>query len=356
MAVTFVGTTKYTPPAGAGGSATSRTLTLPAGIQAGDTIFVQVQSASSAAANEATVGGIASLNEIGDQVFSGHRHKLYLKAAAEATDASAVLTIATAAALRVTVIAYVYRGAPTVSPVDQILGGNGPAGVSTTFTTPSLTTTTAGTVELQFVGASGGTVAPTAIAMPVSLTTRANESYDSLAAGGSHATSGYNLTSMPLGSSPGGDAWTSTSGVLFSGFTVSLKILTAATSARPTSTVVSTGWVPTGVATSWGCLADESDTTYVESGDNPTGTQPLSVEYGEVSGGNLTVTTRLYATAASPAITVTVALMQGTTVIASRNTVLSTVATDFSWTTTPAETAAIVPGTPLRTRWTPVAA
>lgn len=358
MAITSVGTAKFTPT----GSTTSRTVTLPATIQTGDTVFVQLVCASGAVANIPTLSGVTGLTEIGaagGQTFSGHRHQVFVKESAASTDAGAVLTVATAAALRVTVQVSVYRGAALSNVIDSAAGVNGAAGNATTVTDPTLTTTSGASVEIHFAGASynaTNTVNITSLSVSTSGLVKATDSYDIGTPGGmTHAAIYHNLsTVLPLGSNPGGDLWTvSPYGTLLSAFTVALKAAVSASSVRPNNTVTSAGWT-TSTGTSFSALlADESDTTYAETVDNPNGTQPLLQEYPELAAGNITVSTRMQATAAAPLVSVTVALLQGATVIGSRTTTLNTAPTDFSWTTTAAETAAITDRTQLRTRITP---
>lgn len=350
MAVTRIATAKYTPTS----SITSRTLTLPAAIQVGDTIWIQVVTASGAAAATVSVTGMSGITLVKEQIFSGHRHLVYVKEGAVAEDSGAVLTITTGTALRVTVQALVQRGTPLSGVVDKVGGINGPLTAVTSITSPSVVTAASATVELQFVAASGNP-GVTAFTNPSGIT-EVSDSYDLGTAGGSsYAIIGENLTQAPAGSTPGSDVWGINTAALMSAITVSVKVLVAATSVRPSSTVTGTGWTNVGGAASLeAAVADDSDATYAESGDNPSGAQPVNFALPEVGPGPLTLRVRGSASAASPLISRTVTLRQGTTVIASRTTTLSTSPTDFEWTTTTAEANAITDRTQLRVAITDV--
>jgi hypothetical protein len=107
----------------------------------------------------------------------------------------------------------------------------------------------------------------------------------------------------------------------------------ATTTVRPTSVVSNPGVFTNvgGASSLFAALADESDVTYIQSPANPSGT-------------TITVV-------ASPVIGVTYDLMMLATVISTRTiAVLPTTITDYSWTATSGETAAITDRTQLRVR------
>lgn len=87
-------------------------------------------------------------------------------------------------------------------------------------------------------------------------------------------------------------------------------------------------------------VADESDATYVDSVSSPTGGSILFA-IDPLTLGPVTVTIRHRVTVGSPTTTRTVKLKQGTTTIATRTVTLPTSITDYSFTTTGPETAAI---------------
>ena len=95
-----------------------------------------------------------------------------------------------------------------------------------------------------------------------------------------------------------------------------------------------------GAASVHAALADSNDATYAETGDNPAGST-FTVALPALDAGDITVRTRNSATAASPAITRTIALLQGSTVAASRTVTLSTTVTEHSFTLTTEELALV---------------
>ncbi|RKS19710.1 hypothetical protein DFO58_2215 [Arthrobacter sp. AG1021] len=84
-------------------------------------------------------------------------------------------------------------------------------------------------------------------------------------------------------------------------------------------------------------VADDSDTTYVESINSPVNT-PIMFALNPLTLGPVTVNLRHSATSASPVITRTIRLLQGSTLIAQRATTLPTSITSYSFTTTNSET------------------
>lgn len=129
----------------------------------------------------------------------------------------------------------------------------------------------------------------------------------------------------------------------------------ASSSVRPTGIASASGtWLNQGgAATEYAALADESDTTYVQSPDNPT--SPIYDEYavGSLAAGDITVTGRHQVALSSPAISVLVELRQGATVISSRTYTPTTSWVTFSWALSSGENTAVTDRTNLRVRVTP---
>lgn len=127
---------------------------------------------------------------------------------------------------------------------------------------------------------------------------------------------------------------------------------TAAAVVRPTTDISNAGGLSIvgGSGSISIALADESDSTYAQSPDNPTGAA-AEVKFGLLQAGLVTVKVRHMATAATPALTRTYNLKQGTTVISTRSVVLPTTATDYSFTTSSAEAANITDRSDLRLYW-----
>lgn len=137
------------------------------------------------------------------------------------------------------------------------------------------------------------------------------------------------------------------SSTLLGPFNVSVPVI------RPSTLVDNSGtWSNVGGAASIpAALADESDATYAQTPPAPANaTMTLGMD-ARLGSGTPTVTVRLAASASTPATYSDVALMQGTTVVATRNFgPLSTSPTDYSFTLTSGETAAITDRSQLRLR------
>lgn len=87
-------------------------------------------------------------------------------------------------------------------------------------------------------------------------------------------------------------------------------------------------------------LSDTSDTTYLQSIDSPS-SNTFVVALEPLSLGPVTVKLRHSASTASPAVSRTIKLVQGTTVIATKTLTLPTTPTDYEFTTNTSETSAI---------------
>lgn len=128
--------------------------------------------------------------------------------------------------------------------------------------------------------------------------------------------------------------------------------------ARPTSLVTNPGAYANvgGAGSIPAALADESDTTYAESPENPAGAS-FTVDFLPIGSGPITVTTRNMATSSTPAISRLIELLQDSTVIASATvSPLPTVAATHSFTLNTTQNAAITDRSALRLRITDTAA
>lgn len=124
---------------------------------------------------------------------------------------------------------------------------------------------------------------------------------------------------------------------------------------RPSTIISNPGnWSNVGGAASIpAALADELDSTYAQTVAAPASAQITLGMNGRLGSGTPTVLVRLLASAVTPAAYADVALMQGNVVIATRNFgPLSTSATDYSFTLTTGEAAAITDRSDLRLRVT----
>ena len=138
-------------------------------------------------------------------------------------------------------------------------------------------------------------------------------------------------------------AATQSSSSSFAGITLTLKAAATATTAADGAS--GTNWTLTGT-TATAALGDGSDTTYMKSGDNPTGTNPLTITFATPSAApsssqTVTFRLRLWATGASSS-SVTVTIKDGATTIQtfSGQTITAT-PTDYAFTLTSANRDAI---------------
>lgn len=131
-------------------------------------------------------------------------------------------------------------------------------------------------------------------------------------------------------------------------------ISNAQSTVRPNGIVANPGVFTNqgGAASLEASLADELDTTFVQSPSNPAGAS-MTVSLPELSPGTVTINVKHKADTVSPAISRVYALMQGATVINTRTVnPLPIATTAFSWSTSAGETTAITDRTQLRVRWT----
>jgi hypothetical protein len=345
MAFSFPGSGKVTFSA----AATTRTFTLPT-VADGDCLVIQtvIPSGTGTISPSGTLTGVT---ETYFQTVSGHRHSLWIREGLTAADSGLTVTFTTSTSYKTSVQWAVVRGGAVTSIVDVALGANGPAGGGLSMTSPAVTTTVAGSMEMQFVGHAGA-AGVTAFTVPAGMTVL-QEIHDPTAVGGAGgatgAVIGYNLTGLPAGSSAGGDVWGVDVANLLSAFTVTFEPASVATTVRPSSTVSSTAWTVSGASSVHAALSDETDASYVESGDNPAGTL-FEVGLPPIATGDITVAVRMQQAGATPSESVAVSLRQGATQIAVRTYTLTTAWTTYQFTTTSAETAAITDRSALRVR------
>ena len=156
----------------------------------------------------------------------------------------------------------------------------------------------------------------------------------------------------------------SSSSGIWEGFFDSIKIdsssttflgphITSVASVRPGGVISNPGvWTNIGGAASLdAALADESNVTYIASPANPAAAAITVSMNGTLNTGPVTVKVKADIDAAVAA-TVDVALMQGTTVVATRTFTVTTSIQDFQFTTTTGETSSITNRADLRIRLT----
>lgn len=123
-------------------------------------------------------------------------------------------------------------------------------------------------------------------------------------------------------------------------------------SLRPSDTLQYSGdWTYTG--NSWeAAVADESDTTYAQSAENPNTDYIVFGPNGTLAAGTPVVKARLAMSAATPALKAKISLYQGSTEVASTTVNLSTTPTDYTLSLTSAQAASITSRADLRWRIT----
>lgn len=335
MAITRVGSAVYT----AVSAVTSRTLTIPSGIQDGDVIIVGAVKAGGT--TNVTLSGITGLTLVDDNAYTGHSSSLYVKANASTSDSGATLTIATATALRASCIVVVYRGAD-VSGID--VTAKTQTSPSTTITAPTATSTVAD-VRLDLILGTGSS-ASIAYTTGASMT-KVGEAIDASASGPAFGSLWESLTQINPATAVPADTYTASASANNTGRTILLKVKSASASVVPESQISNAGvWVPNGAASNVAALADASDATSADTPSNPTSAS-LIVKLGSLTSGQVSITHRSrYQTGGSGSITVK--LKQGATDIASWTQALTTSYVDYVHTTTSGQTAAISDFTDLR--------
>ena len=350
MSVTFVAASSYTAPAGSGGSLTTRTINVPAGVQDGDTIIVVADRAGGS--SNCSISGLSGATLVADSAFTGHSSSVWIKQNASASDAEVAVTVTTTTASRVAAIVAVFRGTAVSGVLDthQIS-----TGVSTTTTCPAATAT-ASDVVVHILAGTGNFANVTWTT--ASGFTKAAECSDTSSTGAASLQLAYNLTPIAASSSSSATAYTSSSTQNWSGWTLLLKAQVASSTVRPKTVVSNAGsWVATGAADVAACLADESDATYAGLADPGSGkTFEVSLDELASGSGNVTVVVRgQYADGAASG-TLTTKLMQGSTTIATWTDTLGAAMANFTHTTSSGETATITDRTNLRLRFEATAA
>ncbi len=347
MAFQIVSYNSITPTS----SLTSRTINVPAGVQDGDMIHVFLIKAGGSSV--ATITGLTFVEETAMQA-SGYTSQYMYKKNAAAVDAGVTLTVTTTTALRTSVMVVVTRG-QTTTVVPQV--SKTTATVTTSKTLPVATAATP-LAWLVFYGTNGdnSTLTDLSITPAATKVVQTIDSYTAGAVAGavwtggpvaaSASYGGQTVARVAPGSVPNSGAWV-----------IGLELIPETTQQTiyPSVTVSNTGWSAVNAGSVNAALADSDDNSYVETGDNPNGSVFI-VDFNDVLGvGDITVRTRGQANASSPTITREVALLQNSTVIASRTLTLTTSWTTHTFTLTSGEVATVTDRTALRVRITDTA-
>lgn len=331
MAFSLGNNAKVTPTS----ALTTRTISVPAGVADGDAILLFTCAASGAAAY--TVSGLSGLTLLAQSQFTTHTGQVYVKSGALASDAGTTITVATSSAYRTTIGIIVLKGVAATSVVDAYaVAAHVPPITTSSVGTP--TSVQAGDIELQLILWTGN-AALTAWTAPGGFT-KIFESLDAGTAGASGFALGYSATPLAAGISAGGDSWVASASGATSGWTILIKTPVASDTVRPVSLVSNGGaWTNVGGAADIpAALADESDITYVESADNPTGAE-FTVAMALLTSGQVAVSYKARVTGGTGSIVST--LKQGATTIASWTDSLTTSFATYTHITTAPEAAAI---------------
>ena len=122
----------------------------------------------------------------------------------------------------------------------------------------------------------------------------------------------------------------------------------AASIARPIDTVSNGGSFTTASSTLYNAVGDSDNATYVESPDLTSTAAPIRFLLSPLGSGTPSLTVRLSASAASPAINAQVKLYQASTLIASWTQAVTTTATDYTLSLSGGEVSAITDRNDLR--------
>ena len=370
MAITFIDAVQ---PALETSNAATHSITTPSGVLAGDFLLLFVSYAGNGT-NSLTTNP-CGFTKLGDSTASGITSTVYYKQNTVTGDSSQATVITTSSATaRVTKIIARYRG--VAASGSSFLGyGQQAASSQATYASPTVATTGLNGVRVEYaawsfssqVANSGKTVvtdmltaAPNFAGGSGLTKVAAHWTGSAVTTGNAEAGLGHNLTGLASGSSAAGTIWTPeavTPSGNASTWTIILAPVAVVSSTRPTSVPTSTGWTSVGSAgTVLGALADTLDSTWAESADDPTGTQPLQDAHPPLSAqATVSVISKLSATGTS--ISWLIELVCNTTVICSKTRVV-TVAdgiVDDTLTGTAVETATIADWANLRARRTPTA-
>ena len=235
-----------------------------------------------------------------------------------------------------------FSGVDTTSPV-ALHSGVAQTSSTGSRTTPALTGATLGTAVVEAVSDRVGSNTG-AWSVPAGFTDAGQSNPDGLMSV---------VLAYALGKSGdiGGDTYTKTvTAPQAHMWTVALKSAGGST-VRPNGMTSADFLNVGGAADRPTALADELDTTYVTSPDNPAGATG-TIDFPTLAAGPITVKVRHRASAASPTVSRLYEVLQGGTSIASRTVTLPSSWTDYSFTLTAGELALVTDRSALHVRLT----
>jgi len=225
MAITRIGYSLYTPT-GTGG-VTTRTITVPNGVQAGD--FIVFGAVKVGSSNDFTLTTGPAMTDVAVSQVTGHTSHIWTRLA-DGTESGATITMTTPTAMRAAAAIIVYRGVASANVLDTYTYQQG--GTKVNVVAPAATTTatdvrvdfalgTSNTVGLTFNTADGMTAVATIV--------------DPATSGGGYVTLGAyeNLTDIPASSAVGANTYVGSFSTNNTGWTLLLKEHAAASTVRP---------------------------------------------------------------------------------------------------------------------------
>jgi hypothetical protein len=225
MAISIVGTATGVDTA----SATVDTITLPAGIQAGDGLLLFFGYASGAITTTLTDNGLSvPLTQVGaTATFSGHQSQVWVAQNLAAADSGKVITFTQSTGVREANFVVVYRGVSKTAMVNAFASKTSTV-ATTTPTIPAAATTTAGCVEVGLVCSTRGATTPqiSTFTPPtgstIGVSTFAPAAGAAVTAQAVAAAEGHNFTALTSGAAVGGDTYTTDVSAAYSAWTIAL--------------------------------------------------------------------------------------------------------------------------------------
>jgi hypothetical protein len=225
MAITVVDTASGVDTA----STTVDTITLPAGIQAGDGLLLFFGYASGAITTTLTDNGLSvPLTQVGaTATFSGHQSQVWAAQNLAAADSGKVITFTQSGPVREANFVVVYRGVSKTGMVNAFASKTSTV-ATTTLSTPTVATTAGGCVEVGLVCATRGATTPQIATITPPAGTTIGASFFTPAAGAAVtsqavvAVEGHNLTAVNSATTLGNDTYTSDVTSAYSAWTIAL--------------------------------------------------------------------------------------------------------------------------------------
>jgi hypothetical protein len=314
-----------------------------------------------------SVSGLTGLTKLADNV-NVTTSTLYYKQNCQAADASATIAIATSASNRTCAIVAILKNVPTTGSWNLGYGVNGQASVAS-GATPTVMPSDIGGIRLEFamwVGNTAPTDTPHAD-VAGGLTELRTENTGTLvnhvgsmanfgASGTAAGNVGFAPTAIPAVALVGGTTWTpfvQTPNGSKNCWTIVMAPTVVADTGKPTSIISSTGYTNVGGAASiLAALADELDSTYAETSDDPV-SLTLEAKFPLIAVQNRVGVRSRLVSVLSGSITYVISIYCNATLISTKTVVIAAgagvVADELL--SSPAETATVADWADLRVRY-----